>query len=738
MDALKSMIEKVDDDYLTGLSNKGTLKRAYKDLEQEMPSLTWQEGQAQVKLREETCLLRMPLGESSCTCPSRSICRHILTAVLWMKGELAFGKEAAQEPSGASEPGEAGRADAASEAGQEENAGFTELLCIPVDRLRRACGGKRYGQLLSHMRAGELPPMTESSIVTVSLPWENATVRLLTPFEYSSCSCHRSDLCPHKAQALLAYQVHRKRHTLEELEKLLEPDMVWEEELVRQAGESICEELCQQLCTGLSRASAEAAGSLVRLAVIAHRAGLARPEGMLREAAAYYEQYFSRSARFRGGELMGKLLALYRTAHRLSRAEGGEEIRLMAGSFRDAYLPVGDLHLVGMGARSFSSRTGYAGEIYYFLETGQRRWYTWTDARPAFYEGRDNRRPVPSGSAPAPWGLNCSRETLQSLSFDLRNARVASGRRLSASQECHGEATGNRSMEQEEIRQMIWWDYEKLLLDSIRRRDAERGYGEEDYAEGSPAEYSKRREYPVLVGAVRWDEASFDKVRQRFSWNMYDTEGRRLCISVNYTKQEGLVIGLLERLEQRLGKRCAGNIVFFGSFYMDEEGGLCLYPIEFFVGDEKSRLSPERDDAGAYGNLSEENRKGCEALPGSDPDVSLGEGLVSMEILESMEGYCRQVRGLVEDLFISGLVSLTEETLSWLERLSREGEQMGLHQAGLELMQIHRILTGRRHQMEFSPEPAVEALSRLAAYLDACQERLLRDKALVALQGGQI
>ena len=109
-----------------------------------------------------------------------------------------------------------------------------------------------------------------------------------------------------------------------------------------------------------------------------------------------------------------------------------------------------------------------------------------------------------------------------------------------------------------------------------------------------------------------------------------------------------------------------------------------------------------------------------------------------MEILESMEGFCRQVRGLVEDLFISGLVSLTEETLSWLERLSREGEQMGLHQAGLELMQIHRILTGRRHQMKFSPEPAVEALGRLAAYLDACQERLLRDKALVALQGGQI
>ena len=35
MEGLKAFIEKVDDDYLTGLSNKGTVKRAYKDLEQE-------------------------------------------------------------------------------------------------------------------------------------------------------------------------------------------------------------------------------------------------------------------------------------------------------------------------------------------------------------------------------------------------------------------------------------------------------------------------------------------------------------------------------------------------------------------------------------------------------------------------------------------------------------------------------------------------------------------------------
>ena len=89
MEELKALIQQVDDDYLIGLSNKGTLKRALKDLEQETPSFTWEEGAARVALKEETCVIRAPLGESSCSCPSRSVCRHIITAVLFLKRELA-------------------------------------------------------------------------------------------------------------------------------------------------------------------------------------------------------------------------------------------------------------------------------------------------------------------------------------------------------------------------------------------------------------------------------------------------------------------------------------------------------------------------------------------------------------------------------------------------------------------------------------------------------------------------
>ena len=123
-------------------------------------------------------------------------------------------------------------------------------------------------------------------------------------------------------------------------------------------------------------------------------------------------------------------------------------------------------------------------------------------------------------------------------------------------------------MDKEAIRQMTAWDYEALLA---------------EYFGGHVDRTAKRQERLALVGAVRWGETSFDTVQQHFTWSLYDRMGRKLFISLKYTKEERLTINLLERLEQRLRRRSQGSILFFGSVYMDEEGRLCLFPIEFFL-----------------------------------------------------------------------------------------------------------------------------------------------------------
>ena len=85
MEELKRLLLQTDEEYLIGLSNKGTVKRAYKDLEQETPSVTWDGEEAEAAWKEAVCRIRAPFGDSTCSCPSRSICRHRIAAILYLK-----------------------------------------------------------------------------------------------------------------------------------------------------------------------------------------------------------------------------------------------------------------------------------------------------------------------------------------------------------------------------------------------------------------------------------------------------------------------------------------------------------------------------------------------------------------------------------------------------------------------------------------------------------------------------
>ncbi len=715
MEALKTQLGQVDDDYLTGLCNKGIVKRAYKDLEKETPVLTWQEEEASVALKEETCVIRVPLGESTCSCPSRSICRHIVTAILWLK------QKTAREMQDGGQPEEEGKAEESKEAAgslelPEENQGVLgeEALSIPPEKLKKACGNKRFRRFLAYVQSGEIPEVEETSVVTVRLPWEKETVKLLKPLAYSTCTCHSKELCAHKAQALLLYQMKRGSLTIKVLEALLEENISFDREQADQAVESVRQALLLQLCAGLSRQSMEVTESLERLAVISHRAALADLETAIRSIAGEYQAYFERSAAFEEEPLLGRILSAYERTEDLSRAKEPEEFMGLAGNFRDSYEPVGNLHLVGLGVRSFSSKTGYEGEIYYFLETRRQEYYTWTDARPVFYEGVSKRRPNAEDAA-APWGLSCSWEQLTSLAFELKNAKAAFGGRLSVSRETLGEITGARDLGEDAIRGLIFWDYGRLLLEYYGggKRDESRKKTQKGKIPGGAP-----RERLALVGALRWGETFFDEVEQRFSWTLYDEEGRQLFVSLKYTKEERLTITLLERLEQRLRSRSYGSIVFFGALYL-KEGRLCLYPIEFFL-QEEDTLRPQKEDALG------EHASCCQEADQMVPD---------RQALLVMEQYLKEAERQMADVFVSGLYSVSDEMATRLLECAKEGERLGLHGAGRELGLMGKLLLEKRHQMEFSPEPVVEAMCRLERYLLACREKLAYDQALAAMWG---
>ncbi len=536
--ALSAALAAADEDYLIGLCNKGTVNRAKKDL----AALAEPEAQLDgtgvtVRLGDATCFITAPLGESRCSCPSSAVCRHRIAAILWLKGRLDAGSSTAPPPPGPN---------------------FQELRAYPAEKLARQLGAKRLSAALFRHQSGGGPEITQTTVVTVDMPWLPASVRLLEPLEHSTCTCHSKAFCPHKAEALLYWQLK---------EGIADPSLLHTVQpagnaLDLEAAQGVCravrEALAAQLAAGLSRIPPAVCETVERMAALCHTAGLPELERALRGLHGEYAAYFARSATYRDAALLQRLSAAFRLAGALEAADG-DTAPSLAGTFRDEYLPVGGLKLYLLGLRAFSGRSGYAGTIYYFWERDAHQFYTFSHVRPTFYEKEARRRPA----AAVPWGLPCPLHQAWNHSLDLTNAKATRTGSLSATEQCQATLLDLRDPGCIYPEERVCTDFSLLL-------------------ERHSAPHAPERERLAVVRPHCCQPQPYDTVQQRFALRLLDGAGRDLWVEVRYQKEEAKVVDLLERLAGRLKEDPLLRPVFFGIVYREGER-LKLYPIEFFT-----------------------------------------------------------------------------------------------------------------------------------------------------------
>lgn len=598
----KEVLKDVDDDYLIGLSNKGIVKRAYKDREENAAEICETGQEAVVKVNGETVTLRFPLGESKCSCPSRSMCRHVVHAILALRESClkedggsrippAEGGEPAQpEEDG---PASAGEGETEKEirtekefrtekelrtvSGGNEPSSQGELLRreileYPLKTLKKALGSRHLRNFANLAGAGIKPEIQRSSIITVRLPAQEFSgefaVKLLSPLEYSSCTCHKKELCAHKAAAILWFQLEEKVLTKEGLDALLGETgegVFYDMDRVKDAAEQMKAFLEELMGTGLSRTSPDALDSLERLAILGHNAGLARFEGYFRGLADSYDGYFKRKASFQTRELLLQLTRLYRRVELLRKAENDSQVLAQAGEFRAEYLPAGDLDLIGITMEQFQSKSGYEGEVFYFLEEKTKKWYTYTNARPMFYE--TGKRRGFTEKSQAPWGLNLSLEELLRVRIRLTGAKCDGRRKLSSSQDTRGQVTGERKLEQSDIEEWYYEDFGKLYRERM-------GRPKKWLAEGEELQEAVNLVYVQPDSCAR---AEFSGTGQTLYLPLYDRAGRELVIEVAYSKRDAGVIRYLEKISEKK------TPCFVGKLYL-KDGRMRMYPLDVWKG----------------------------------------------------------------------------------------------------------------------------------------------------------
>lgn len=492
----------LDDDALAALANKGLVRRAHKDVQANPPKLN-EASADKVLLQIEDCTVDIAevLSQSRCTCPATGVCRHILAALLFLR-------------------------ESASEITDAAGTGFSaEEVMALTDEMLQAWAGKAKSRKATQALAFGLPvEFEEAATLLIRFPTWNVTCRWLPGAGLAGtiCSCHSAAPCEHRVAAVLAYQVAKGQRRIApeaaSMEASAGAPRTRAEVLV-----SVGVVLREVIALGLSRLSQSTADRLRTLAVSAHGVDLPRLERMLRALADEVALTLSRDAQAASGNLLA-------TASRIEalRVALANPLPDFVGVHRSRYEKVGDIELVGLGARQWRTRSGYVGLTVYFWDRSMKGWVTWTDARPVSVAGFN---PIDRYRQDGPWTgcespVQASRHVVRLMGAWRNRAGRLSGR----------PATRCLTLSATDASQVPT----PITLWSDLRERAARMFG------GGLRERSEQDEI-VLVQPKLFGPAQFDSIRQEFKQAVVDAAGNALTLVVPHTPQTENAISVLER-----------------------------------------------------------------------------------------------------------------------------------------------------------------------------------------------
>jgi hypothetical protein len=583
---LRSALAAFDDEALAALANKGLVRRARKDLETTRPTALDPEGEyLRLEVGDAVVELALPPTNSRCSCPAGGICRHILTALIFVKESEITGDPTAGPLSASPSAAE-------------------ELLAVDDESLSRWAGKAFVARASKSLAFGLLAEFEEAGAIIVRFPSRNVACRWMPGGGLAGmvCSCHAPGPCEHRVAAVLAFQVARGVRARAEagpeaLEASAEAPRTREGVLAAVGG--VLGEVALLGTSRLSRATAE---RLRTLSASAHGVDLPLLERLLRTLAAEVELVLARDAQADATRLLGVAARVEALRHGLARPPSA-----LVGEHRTAYDLVGDIELIGLGARRWRTRSGYMGLTVSFWDRSARAWATWTDARPTTTGGLD---PLARYRAEGPWTGLVSPAQASRSSLRLTGAWRNRYGRLSGRPSTRAIVTG--PADPAEAPTLARWS-------EIGERAA-RVFG------GGFSDRGERDEL-VLLAPTAWGPAQFDAVRQEVVRPILDAEGCTLSIVLSHTPENLDAVNALESFEP------SGAHSLLGLLRLDA-GRLTVEPIAIHSGPrvfnltlDTARQAPQRRaDFPTRAGEDEDESEGLDPDEG-DPPPSSSTGL---------------------------------------------------------------------------------------------------------------
>lgn len=417
--------------FLVTLANKGLYKRALKDLETTgQVELTVTDGRLQIRLDEITVSLEPNVAQSTCSCPSKTVCKHILMGILVAAGYASSESETAPagcenvSPNATPEP-------PSSEA-------WKELKNVDLALLRKQAGKKLFEDTLRLIQDGWTADFTEGDILEATINTESITVYF--PKEDSLnravCKCGESGLCKHKLIAILSYLSLQGTLSSDTDGSQPELSLLTEDTLNVLKGASRF--IIGILEKGLISYGENEAETAIQYSIRLETCGIGNLARLFRSLSSDIENMLAKHVGFQPLTTFATLSRLHNTITLILRNTQNNEMlsRLIEGTRSDYYTtPVG--HFTGLGAYPWQTRSGYFGITAYFFYHEKQSICTLTSSMADYYEHTQSlvtpenlNRQLEMQSF---WNNSASLARLSSSTLVLRNFKLNRQQRLSSS-----------------------------------------------------------------------------------------------------------------------------------------------------------------------------------------------------------------------------------------------------------------------------------------------------------------
>lgn len=505
MDCESNKIEKIvkiipiiQEDFLINISNKGIVNRSKKDLTKifDNISITINDlDKLQVAWDDINVILEESIQNSKCSCPSMSLCKHVIIALLYIKEFYEQNKDRFINDNKT----------------QKKTTPYEDLENITLDELQSLVGKNQYNTILRSIICKQEAEFNFDDVLSVNIPALGVTVYIPKENSISNmmCSCKEKGMCRHKAYALISYLFQIRK-----IDLTVDEDIISIEE-ERDFLENLKSFSAKLLETGLVCISKNELQDIEKLYKVAYSKKFFKLATDLKSLSSQIGLYFDKNVSFSLNHTMHLVCLIYNRADAiLCQKNNTDNLFYLIGKKNEDNMLFNQLNFIGLGAfcRLTQRKEMLLSACFYCNEL--KAMFIMSTLRP--FENIQPEFLFRSGLA---WSEDVSFELASVSHVVLKDAKITLGK-LSSSKSTVCQIKGKTGKK----------DFEEIAIKNfsvLQNKLKKEAFHYFDFAPES--------DYLFLLKVEKIKVNPYDKVEQEIIINVYDYQNNKIQLSIKYS-----------------------------------------------------------------------------------------------------------------------------------------------------------------------------------------------------------